>query len=162
MESAEQSGGRQGAKRALTGQESSKQPVGRRSSGSAPAALEIAKRPRGCRLVLRPPSDQAGAKWPGRSPGAKRGEKRDQAQNGRPSTKSCRTDEGIKRPGERKVALETKSSEEGVGRVLCGCSADIVGAQIRTRVLGHPQRYIKLHPWEEPGRSFPIGEAEFH
>ena len=74
------------------GQESSRQTMGRRSSVRAPVVLEILKRPRGCRLVLRPPSDQAGAECPGRSQERRKGPSRaKQAQ----STIGCRIDKGI-------------------------------------------------------------------
>ena len=68
-------------------QESSKQPVRRRTSGRAPVVLEITKQlvigqVRGCQLVLRPPSDQAGAEWPGRSLGAKGGKRATKSKTG--------------------------------------------------------------------------------
>ena len=151
VESTELSGGRQGSRRALNIQESNKQPVGLRSSGRALVVLEVTKRPRRRRLVLRPPSDQAGAEWSGRSHESRKGRSRAKQAL---STMGCRVDDGINQPGEREVPLRTKVSEEGAGRVLWGCSADIVGAQIRIEGARAPTKRYKVTSIEG---AFPLG-----
>ena len=105
-------------------------PGDHQATKGAPIGLETTKRPSG-RLVAR--------KGP-------REEKKAIKSKTGAEYHGCQIDEGMNQPVERKVALRTKSGEEGTGRVLCGCSADIVGAQIRIGMLRHPQRDVKLHP----------------
>ena len=145
VECAEQSGWRQGAKGALSSQESSKQPVGvdhlegpscpgdHQATKGAPTGLEATKRLSRRRVARKEPRSQERIKGP---PRAKRA----------PSTKGCRIDEGINQPGEQKVALRTKSREEGAGRVLRGCSAEIVGARIRIGGTRAPTKRSKITP----------------
>ena len=145
VECAEQSGWRQGAKGALSSQESSKQPVGvdhlegpscpgdHQATKGAPTGLEATKRLSRRRVARKEPRSQKRRKRP---PRAKRA----------PSTKGCRTDEGINHPGEQKVALRTKNSDGGPGRVLRGCSAEIVDAGIRSGGARVPTKRSKITP----------------
>ena len=146
VESAEQSGGRQGAKRALISQESSKQPVGidhlegpsctgdHQATKGAPTGLEATKRLSRRRVARKEPRSQKRRKRP---PRAKRA----------PSTKGCRTDEGINHPGEQKVALRTKNSDGAPGGCFVDAQLKLWMLESGVGVLGHPQRDLKLHPW---------------